>query len=260
METNKTMPHEPEAERIVLGAIMSNKNALNEVRDLLTPDCFYDPFNKSIFQAIMAIDARGESPDMVMVAKEMRKKDETTDLFKISQIAVCSTADIYQHAAILHDKEKRRRFIEIGLSLQARAYSEADDIVDILSDTEESLKDIFQSAKNNISTLKEAIGGVTRQMEMNASDEKPLTGTPTGFHKIDARCGGLQRSDLIVIAADTSSGKTSLAIAFTLSAARYGDGVAFYSMEMKKEQIAARMISCQRNHVFAFGSRTVRGD
>lgn len=245
METNKTMPHEPEAERIVLGAIMSNKNAMNEVRDLLTPDCFYDQFNKSIFQAIIAIESRGESPDMIMVANEMRKTDENVDLFKLSQFAGLYTTDLYQHASILHDKEKRRRFIEIGLSLQSRAYSESDDIVDILADTEESLKGIFQSTKSNISTLKEAIKGVTKQMEMNAQDEKPLTGTPTGFHKIDARCGGLQKSDLIIIAADTSSGKTSLAIAFTLSAARYGDGVAFYSMEMKKEQIAARMISIE---------------
>lgn len=207
METKKIMPHEPEAERIVLGAIMSNKNAMNEVRDLLTPDCFYDPFNKSIFQAIIAIESRGESPDMIMVANEMRKTDENVDLFKLSQFAGLYTTDLYQHASILHDKEKRRRFIEIGLSLQSRAYSESDDIVDILADTEESLKGIFQSTKSNISTLKEAIKGVTKQMEMNAQDEKPLTGTPTGFHKIDARCGGLQKSDLIIIAADTSSGK-----------------------------------------------------
>ena len=239
------MPHDPDAERLVLGTIMTDRRALNEVRDLLTPECFYDPFNRAVFEAILAIDARGESPDMVMVANEMKKRDGQADFLRIAQTGTCHTSDIYQHAALLHDKEKRRRFIEIGMTLQARAFSESDDIVDILAETEDSLKSLFQSAKGNIFTISDAIKGVTRQMELNAADERPLTGTPTGFSKIDSRSGGLQRSDLVVIAADTSSGKTSLAIAFTLSAAKYGHGVAFYSMEMKKEQIAARMIAIE---------------
>ena len=66
------MPHDPEAERLVLGTIMTDRRALNEVRDLLTPECFYDPFNRAVFEAILAIDARGESPDMVMVSNEMK--------------------------------------------------------------------------------------------------------------------------------------------------------------------------------------------
>lgn len=201
------MPHDPDAERLVLGTIMTDRRALNEVRDLLTPECFYDPFNRAVFEAILAIDARGESPDMVMVSNEMKKRDGQTDFLRIAQTGTCHTSDIYQHAALLHDKEKRRRFIEIGMTLQARAFSESDDIVDILAETEDSLKSLFQSAKGNIFTIHDAIKGVTEQMSLNASDDKPLTGTPTGFSKIDSRSGGLQRSDLVVIAADTSSGK-----------------------------------------------------
>lgn len=245
MEPNKTMPHEPQAERLVLGTIMTDRNALNEVRELLSPECFYDKLNREIYEAITAIDARGDSPDMVTVANEMRKRMDVVDFFAISQIGGCYTNDIYQHAAILHDKEKRRRFIEIGMTLERKAYAESEDIVDILADAEDSLKGLFQSAKDNIATLREAIKGVTDQMSLNATDSRPLTGTPTGFSRIDERSGGLQRSDLVVIAADTSSGKTSLAIAFALSAAKNGDGVAFYSMEMRKEQIAARMIAIE---------------
>lgn len=242
---NKVVPHNIEAERLVLGTIMSDRYALNEVRDILTQDCFYDRFNREIYEAIIAIDSRGESPDMVTVANEMRKKDGNVDLFAISQIASCRTNDVYQHAAIIHDHEKRRKFISLGMEIQNMAYAESEDIVDILANAEESLKNIFQSSKGNISTINDAIKGVAKQMELNAANDKPLTGTPTGFSTIDGRSGGLQKSDLIIIAADTSSGKTSLSIAFTLSAARYGDGVAFYSMEMKKEQIAARMISIE---------------
>ena len=242
---NKVLPHDIEAEKLVLGTIMSDRNALNEVRDILTPDCFYDKYNREIYLAITQIDSRGESPDMIMVVNEMKKANVSVDPFIISQIGSCYTSDVYQHAAILHDKEKRRRFISIGMLMQNRAYSESEDIVDILSEAEDGLKGIFQTSKDSIYTIKDAIKEVSKQMSLNASDSKQLTGTPTGFSKIDNRSGGLQKSDLIIIAADTSSGKTSLAIALTLSAAKYGDGVAFYSMEMKKEQIAARMISIE---------------
>lgn len=245
MEPDKLLPSEPQAERLVLGTIMTERNALNEVRDILSPDCFYDKLHRAVYEAITAIDARGESPDLVTVANEMRKQSDTVDFYTLSKISGCYTNDIYQHAAILHDKEKRRRFIEIGMLMQQRAYSEANDIVDILAETEESLKSLFQSSKDNIFHLRDAIKGLSEQMALNAEDSKPLTGTPTGFSKIDGRSGGLQKSDLIVVAADTSSGKTSWAIALTLSAAKYRHGVAFYSMEMKKEQIAARMISIE---------------
>ena len=245
MEPDKLLPNEPQAEKLVLGTIMTERNALNEVRDILSPESFYNKLNRAVYEAITAIDARGESPDLVTVANEMRKQSDTVDFYTLSQIGTCYTNDIYQHAAILHDKEKRRRFIEIGMLMQQRAYSEENDIVDILTEAEESLKGLFQSSKDNIATLNQAIREVNEQMSRNASDDRPLTGTPTGFSKIDGRSGGLQKSDLIVIAADTSSGKTSWAIALTLSAAKYGDGVAFYSMEMKKEQIAARMIAIE---------------
>lgn len=212
---------------------------------MLTRDCFYDRINQDIYSAITQIDSRGESPDMITVVNEMKKTVQDVDPFVVSQIACYYTADIYQHAAILHDKEKRRRFISIGMNMQNRAYSESEDIVDILSEAEEDLKCMFQTSKDNIYTIGDAIKEVSCQMELNASESKQLTGTPTGFSQIDSRSGGLQKSDLIIIAADTSSGKTSLAIAMTLSAAKNGYGVAFYSMEMKKEQIAARMISIE---------------
>lgn len=245
MVDNRVMPNDIEAERLVLGTIMTERNALDEVRDILTPSCFYDPFNQSIYEAVTRISDRGERPDLVTVANELVKSGGNPDMFKLSQISSCHTFDIYQHAALIHDKEKRRRFIEIGNELISRAYSESDDIADTLTDTEEKLKSLFQSSSDSVFTLSDAIKEVSNQMSLNAADGKKMTGTPTGFNDIDKRSGGLQKSDLIVIAADTSSGKTSLAVALSLSAAKHGDGVAFYSMEMKKEQIAARMISIE---------------
>lgn len=239
------MPHDINAEMLVLGTVMTNRYALNEIRDILNKECFYDLFHKQVYEAITDIDARGDSPDIVMVANEMRKKENQIDFFKISQIASCYTGDIYTHAAFLHDLGTRRILISLGIRMQNLAYSGAEDVVDIISDMEEKLKDVLQSSRNEICTIREAIKGVSKQMELNASESKPITGTPTGFSQLDNRAGGLQKSDLVIIAADTSSGKTSLAIALTLSAAKAGEGVAFYSMEMKKEQIASRMISIE---------------
>lgn len=238
------MPHNIEAERVVLGSIMTERNTLSEIRDILTPECFYTPLHRSIYEVILEIDKRGDRPDLITVTNELMKKGDV-DIYQISVISTCHSFDVYQHAALLHDKEKRRRFIEIGSELISRAYSESDDIVDTLSEVEDKLKSLFQTSKDSISTINDAIKNISHQMELNASDNKPLTGTPTGFSKIDGKSGGLQKSDLVVIAADTSSGKTSLAIALTLEAAKNGEGVAFYSMEMKKEQIAARMISIE---------------
>ena len=103
---NRVMPHDTDAEKVVLGTIMSDRNALNEVREILSPNCFYDNLNNQVYKAIIAIDSRGESPDLITVTNEMRKKNESVDLFAISQISSYHTNDIYQHAALLHDKEK----------------------------------------------------------------------------------------------------------------------------------------------------------
>lgn len=241
---NKLIPHSLEAEKVVLGTIMTERNTLSEIRDILSPECFYNSFHRSIYEAIIEIDKRGDRPDLISVTNELTKKGEV-NVYELSVISSCLSFDVYQHAALLHDKEKRRRFIEIGNRLITRAFSESDDIVDTLSEAEDKLKNLFLTSKDSLSTINDAIKGISKQMEMNASDNKLLTGTPTGFAEIDGKSGGLQKSDLIVIAADTSSGKTSLSIALTMEAAKNGEGVAFYSMEMKKEQIAARMISIE---------------
>ena len=76
-QPDKLLPHEPQAEKLVLGTIMTERNALNEVRDILSPECFYDKLHRAVYEAITAIDARGESPDLVTVANEMRKQSDT---------------------------------------------------------------------------------------------------------------------------------------------------------------------------------------
>jgi replicative DNA helicase len=242
---DKILPCDINAEKVVLGTIMTERNALSDVCELLTPDVFYDPFHKEIYKAVLEISKRGDRPDVVMVLNELAKSGKAPDAFRLSEISSCYTYDLYQHAALIHDKAKRREFVSIAMQLNNSALDESNDIVDVLTETEDRLKNLFAASGGNIHTINEAIKGVKEQINRNHSGSDRLTGTPTGFPQFDSKSGGLQKSDLIVIAADTSQGKTSLAVTIALSAAQHGSPVAMYSMEMKKEQIAARMMSVE---------------
>lgn len=220
---------------------MTERNALNEVRELLTPDTFYDKFHREIYRAILRIDQRGDRPDMITVMDEVRETEGFTP-YGFAQVAGHHTPDIYQHAAILHDKEIRRRFYLIGNYLTGNCFSEENDIVDVLTSTREMLDGLFRSSTDNISSIKDAVDGVYRQIDANLRGDTLVTGTATGFPEFDKRSGGLQRTDLVVIAADTSMGKTSMAISLAVHSR---SRIAFYSMEMKKEQIAARMMAIE---------------
>lgn len=240
MET-KVMPHDYEAEKLVLGTVMAERNALDEVRDLLTPDTFYGDLHAAIYRAILGIDARGERADMITVMNELRKTQDVPP-YEFALIAGYSTFDVRQHAALLHDKEKRRRFFEIGQYLTQNCFNEATDIVDVLSEARGMMDGLLQAAGNNIASMHEAVEGVYTLIDRNQQTGSHLTGDPTGFGLYDEKSGGLQKSDLVIIAADTSMGKTSLALSMVMNT---GCPVAVYSMEMKKEQIAARMIAME---------------
>lgn len=245
MKKDQILPHDLDVERLVLGTLMTERNALSEVREILNEDCFYDNFHRDIFKSILSITNRGERPDLVSVANELRKNSTEVDLYRLSCISENITFDIYQHAALLHDKEKRRRFWEIGQYLTQNAFSETEDIVDVLAEANDMLAGVLPSSVSSVSTMPDAIKGVYNQIEKNCLNTAELTGRPTGLYEYDKKSGGLQRSDLIIIAAETSQGKTSLALTISMNAALKGARLAIYSMEMKKEQLAARMMAMQ---------------
>lgn len=241
MSENHVMPHSEEAENLILGTLITDSNRLAEVRDLLPVDAFYITKNKDTYKAILAIADRGEHIDVVTVMNECPRINSGISPFDVATLARNYTpASIDEYVAILNDKLKRRKFFEIGSLLQSNAFSEVNDVEDVLTDVRDKLDKIVTSGDDNVSTLKQALEGVNKIISRNMSGDTSLTGDPTGFKELDAKSGGLQTSDLIIIAAESSQGKTSLAIKLVMNS---GCPVAFYSMEMKKEQIAARMLS-----------------
>ncbi len=236
------MPQNIEAEKLVLGTLMTERNALNEIRELLTSESFYNKFHSQIYKAILEVADKGNRPDMIAVKNQLDIDGVEYQLIDFMTIAGCSTFDIYQHAAIVHDKAKRREFYEIGQYLISNCFSEEYDLEDVLMDVKDKLDGIFVDSSSSISTINDAVKGVYDQINKNLSGNTQLTGYSTGFAEFDNRSGGLQKSDLMIIAAETSQGKTSLAIKIAMNSSCK---IAFYSMEMKKEQIAARMLSIE---------------
>lgn len=242
METDKQLPNCIEAELLVLGTIMTDRNALSEVRELLSVDSFYNEKHKEIYKACIEVADKGENTDIVTVMNQLKADGSNVTPYEMTVISTNYTNTIYQHAAIIFDKYKRRQFFEIGAYLQSNCFSEENDIVDVFDDVKGKMEAMFTNSDNSVYTLKDAIQGVYDNIVKNLKGGIGLTGYPTGFHDYDKRSGGLQTSDLVIIAADTSAGKSSLAIKLAMTA---GCPIAFYSLEMKKEQIAARMLSIE---------------
>lgn len=244
MEINVQLRDE-DSEKIVLGTIITERNALEEVRELLSKDSFYNPFHLQIYEAILQVASSGSRPDVVAVKNKLIANGVKFDLMGYMRIASNCTFDLYQYAARLHDLAIRRKFWDIGQYLVSNSYSEAEDILDVTNSVSDELASLFKSTSTTITTIDDGLKSVYRMMGDNLSGDKALTGTPTGFEKIDSKSGGLQKSDLIIIAGETSQGKTSMAVSIMRNASLSGAKIAMYSMEMKKEQITARLLSME---------------
>ena len=244
---NRTLVNDIDCEKSVLGAIMNNINCLPEVRDILTLDCFYSEFNRNVFRSILSIEDRGNRADIIAVTVDLKKNGvifEPFDIVKMSHEAFHPTT-IYQHAAHLFDLNVRRNLWYAGQQLVTESLDLTHDIVDVHANISDKLKNMFYNSQDSIKKISDAVQEVYDRMNKNASGNKELTGTPTGFEKFDKRSGGLQKSDLILIAAESSLGKTSLGVSMMRNAALSGAKVVMYSMEMSSAQIATRLMSIE---------------
>lgn len=243
--SNMIPPYDLEIEKMVLGSIISYSTAMNDVRDIINEDCFYDKFNADVFRAIKDLDNRGISIDMMQVNNELLKKYQLDELGRFIDIVGCSTFDVYDLVRVLVDKSIRRKLFFLGQKINAMSLDENFLCEETINFANEEVKNILQNNEDSIFTIDDSIKNVVEIMTKNNSNNAELTGTPTGFKQLDSRSGGMQKSDLTIIAADSSQGKTAFAMSIVMNAALRGASCAIYSMEMKKEQLTARMIAMQ---------------
>jgi replicative DNA helicase len=249
IDLGKMPPQAPDLEEAVLGAIMLEKDAVLQVIDLLKPESFYKDEHQKIYQAIIDLTSANKAIDLLTVTEELRKKkqlDEVGGPVYITQLTsrVASAAHVEFHARIVAQKHIQRELIRVSSEIQTRAFDESTDVDDLLDFSESELFNIAQgnikkeSQKVNV-LIKEAI----LQIEEASKRADSLIGIPSGFTKLDRLTNGWQKSDLVIIAARPSMGKTALVLTMArYIAVEHNRAVAVFSLEMASLQLVNRLI------------------
>lgn len=248
-ELGKVPPQAVDIEQAVLGAIMVEKDGVIIASEILKPECFYKETHQVIFKAIQDLSARLEPIDIFTVTEELRKQsklDEVGGAAYITELSskVGSAAHLEYHSKIIAQKYIQRELIRVATDIERRSFEDDIDVDELLDYSE---MELFKVAEGNIKSDTQPISNIVvkafKQIEEAGKREDGLSGVPTGFTDLDRLTSGWQKSDLIIVAARPSMGKT----AFVLSMARnmaveYDVPVAFFSLEMSNIQLVNRLI------------------
>jgi replicative DNA helicase len=239
--------NDPKAEQYVIGSLLVDPTAYTLVSQYLDEDCFYDPMCRDIWKAVDNMGKQGMPIDVISVSAELSKQKSNVTALDLMNISaqIASSAHVEYHAIRLQDLGRRRKLWVVGQQLSKVGLSEEILTADAHQEAIESIGGVFEKA-DGVFTLDDAMNSLNEIMVKNATVGGVTTGTKTGMERFDEK-GGLQKSDLIIVAGETSQGKTSLALCMTRHAIENGAKVAFYSMEMTKEQLTARLLSAKTN-------------
>lgn len=243
--------HAKEIEEYVLGVILTFRGAYQESASLLNEELFYYKKNQITFNAIQEMYNKGLDVDILTLTSHLKNKkllEEVGGAYYISKLTskIITSTEISTYIIILTEKRILRKLLELSEGVKTRVLG-GDDALEILDNLTTSIDKIYITSPNKVYSLSDATKEVITQINRNYLSEGKLTGIPTGFHEFDRRGGGLQGGDLVVIAADSSQGKTSLALSITNNATRQGYRCAYYSLEMSKMQLAARLVAIETN-------------
>lgn len=249
LELGKVPPQALELEEAVLGAIMLEKNAIVEVMDILKPESFYKEEHQKIFQAIIDLSSSDKAIDILTVTEELRKRNQLEEIggpLYITQLTsrVASAAHVDFHSRIVAQKFIQRELIRVSSEIQNRAFDDSIDVNDLLDFSESELFNVAQSnIKKETTKINLLIKEAINQIEEAGKREDSLIGVPSGFTKLDRLTSGWQKSDLVIIAARPSMGKTALVLTMARSMAVLNKkSVAIFSLEMSSLQLVNRLI------------------
>lgn len=249
IEHGKLPPQALDLEEAVLGAIMLEKDAVIEVIDILKPESFYKEEHQKIYQAIMNLFASDKAIDILTVPEELRKLDfldEVGGIAYITQLTsrVASAAHIEFHARIVQQKFIQRELIRVATDIQNRAFDEGTDVNDLLDFSESELFNVAQGhIKKEAAQMNVLVKDAITLIQEAAKREDNLSGIPSGYTKLDRLTSGWQNSDLVIVAARPSMGKTAFVLSMTRNmAVDHNKSVAIFSLEMSSVQLVNRMI------------------
>ena len=244
-------PHSIEAERAILGAILLNKDAFDAVSSIVKAEDFYSDNHRVIYEALVSIVGKNQRVDYVLLSEELKKSQKLEAVGGILYLTNLTTdiVDAYNvedHAKIVRDKAHLRKLIHVANAVESMAYREEEETEDIVNRAEQMVLDVSGTTKgeSSFSAMRDVVYETIDRINELQRHKGILTGVSTGFKDLDNLTSGLQKSDLILVAARPSMGKT----AFTLNIAqnvamKSKKNVAFFSLEMSKTQLVARVLA-----------------
>ena len=245
----KVPPHNMEAEQAILGGILINNDAMNQIMDILSPECFYREANSCLFQGMVDLYNKNEPIDLITLShhltqKNLLAKSGGTDYLTALVDAVSTSAGIVSHAEIVRDLYVRRRLLTQCSAISESCFQGWQGTDELLDLAEQSIFDIAEDkVGEGFIPLDSVIKESFKKLESVAEHDGFITGVPTDFSDLDRLTAGLQPSDLIIIAGRPSMGKTALALNIGYNAAkRTRKGVAIFSLEMSKMQLGMRLL------------------
>ncbi len=247
----KGLPQNTEAECGVLGSLLIDPDAVVLVADLLRPGDFYRDAHRTVYEAILRLSEQRRPADFITLCDELELRRTLEDIGGASYLTslvnlVPTSGNAEHYARIVLRTSVLRQLIHAAGRIAAIAY-EADDAEQALEQAEQLIFAIGKAqGHTDLVPVAEALGDYLRELDLRHGQQGALYGVPTGFHDLDGALGGLQRSDLIILAARPAQGKTSLALGIARHAVyRYGKRVALFSLEMSRSQLVQRLLSME---------------
>jgi replicative DNA helicase len=245
----KVPPHNMEAEQAILGGILINNDAMNQIMDILSPECFYREAHANMFESMVSLYNSDEPVDLITLSQSLTRKDLLEksggpDYLSSLVEAVSTSAGIAHHAKIVRDLFVRRKLLIECSTISESCLQNWQSTDELLDMAEQAIFDIAEDkVGEGFSPLESVIKESFKKLESVSENQGFITGVPTDFADFDRLTAGLQPSDLIILAARPSMGKTALALNIAYNAAkRTGKGVAVFSLEMSKMQLGMRML------------------
>ncbi len=248
----RVLPHNVEAEQAVIGSMLMNREATVIASERVHADDFYQHQYAVMFEALVELYNEGITADALALQERLKKKDTPPEVYSLDSIrtvmsAVSNSGNVGIYANIVYEKALLRRLIRINEEIANDCYMEKEDVNTILENTEKKIFSLLETRQtSDFVPIRDIVINVLNKIEQASRAKSSVTGLPTGFSDLDRQTSGLQPSDLILIAARPSMGKT----AFVLNLARNltvnaNLSVAIFSLEMSKEQLVNRMMSME---------------
>jgi replicative DNA helicase len=250
----KIPPQSKELEEAVLGAVMLEKAAFDTVIEILKPECFYVDAHQRIYKAMQSLAAKNSPIDLLTVVEELKKTSELDIVggpYYITKLTnfVVSSANIETHCRIVLQKFIQRELIRISGEIIGDAYEDSTDVFDLLDEAETKLFEITNNhLRKNFDSIDQVLVKTIQRIEDMRNKQEDVTGVPSGFASLDRVTYGWQKSDLVILAARPSVGKTAFALNLARNAALHPTkptAIAFFSLEMSAGQLVQRILSAE---------------